>query len=101
MKTYTIRQMIIFLKIAMMMVGWDQECGAKLFKCDPAGFFVGYKATSSGTKSQESLNHLEKKLKKDPLLSDEETIEVWVFFQSWLTFFNAVVHHFALNCIID
>ncbi|CAH1760221.1 9381_t:CDS:2 [Entrophospora sp. SA101] len=48
----------------------------QLFKCDPAGYYVGYKATAAGAKQQESLNHLEKKLKKDPKLNYEETIEV-------------------------
>nr|CAG8583957.1 12334_t:CDS:2 [Entrophospora candida] len=48
----------------------------QLFKCDPAGYYVGYKATAAGAKQQESLNHLEKKLKKDPKLNYEETIEL-------------------------
>ena len=59
-----------------MLCGYDPECGATLFKCDPAGFYCGYKATAAGAKFQESMNHLEKKLKKDPLLSKDEAIEV-------------------------
>jgi 20S proteasome subunit alpha 1 len=39
-------------------------------------YFVGYKATASGAKHQEATNHLEKKLKKDPKLNTEDTVEV-------------------------
>ena len=60
----------------MMLVGIDDELGPQLFKCDPAGFFVGYKATSAGAKQQEAINHLEKKLKKSSDLSYEEAVEV-------------------------
>ncbi|TPX46849.1 hypothetical protein SeMB42_g02689 [Synchytrium endobioticum] len=64
------------LGVSMILIGYDEEKGPQLFKCDPAGFYVGYKATAAGTKQQEALNHLEKKLKKEPKLSDEETIEL-------------------------
>jgi 20S proteasome subunit alpha 1 len=60
----------------MILIGYDDERGPQLFKCDPAGYYVGHKATAAGAKKQEALNHLEKKLKKDPQLSTEETIEV-------------------------
>lgn len=60
----------------MILVGYDDEFGPQLYKCDPAGYYVGYKATSAGAKQQESLNYLEKKLKKNPELNMEDTIEV-------------------------
>ena len=63
----------------MTMIGIDEERGPQIFKCDPAGYYIGYKATAAGAKQQEAQNHLEKKLKKDPVLSEEEVIEVIPF----------------------
>lgn len=60
----------------MILIGYDDELGPQLYKCDPAGYYVGYKATAAGAKQQEALNHLEKKLKKSPELNMEDTIEV-------------------------
>ena len=35
-----------------------------MFKIDPAGFWMGYKAIAAGAKEQEAINHLEKVYKK-------------------------------------
>lgn len=51
------------LGVATTLISVDSEYGPQLFKCDPAGYYVGYKATASGPKAQEALNLLEKKLK--------------------------------------
>lgn len=51
------------LGIAITLISVDSEYGPQLYKCDPAGYYVGYKATASGPKQQEALNFLEKKLK--------------------------------------
>lgn len=51
------------LGVANTLISVDSEYGPQLYKCDPAGYYVGYKATASGPKQQEALNHLEKKLK--------------------------------------
>jgi len=65
----------------MIIVGIDVE-GDKmipqLFRCDPAGYFVGYKATSAGQKEQEANNFLEKRFKTDPnpCLSYDDTVQL-------------------------
>jgi 20S proteasome subunit alpha 1 len=70
----------------------DPERGPQLYRSDPAGYFVGYKATryvlmftlhsnlisSSGVKFEEADTWLEKKLKKKPSLGNNETIQVLI-----------------------
>ena len=51
------------LGVAQTLISLDSEFGPQLYKCDPAGYYVGYKATASGPKAQEALNFLEKKIK--------------------------------------
>lgn len=67
---------ICYMSTAIILIGYDDEFGPQLFKCDPAGYYVGYRATAAGAKQQEALNHLEKKLKKDPKLDINDTVEV-------------------------
>ncbi|MBE3046216.1 hypothetical protein IMZ48_27500 [Candidatus Bathyarchaeota archaeon] len=49
--------------VATTLIALDDELGPQLFKCDPAGYYVGYKGVSAGPKQQEALNHMEKKLR--------------------------------------
>ncbi|KAI5585146.1 hypothetical protein BDE02_06G126100 [Populus trichocarpa] len=63
------------LGVVAMVLGIDEENGPQLYKCDPAGHFFGHKATSAGLKEQEAINFLEKKMKNDPVLSYEETVQ--------------------------
>ncbi|KAH9569932.1 hypothetical protein CY35_02G015000 [Sphagnum magellanicum] len=63
------------LGVSAMLVGMDDENGPQLYKCDPAGHFVGYKATSSGLKEQEAIHFLEKRMRNNPLLSYDETVQ--------------------------
>ncbi|KAI6094153.1 20S proteasome subunit [Pisolithus croceorrhizus] len=42
----------------------DPEHGLQCSKCDPAGYFVGFHATTAGRKQQEAMNHPEEKWKK-------------------------------------
>jgi 20S proteasome subunit alpha 1 len=49
---------------AVMILGAvDDEKGPQLFKVDPAGHYLGYRATASGSKEQDAVNALEKKVK--------------------------------------
>ncbi|CED85449.1 20s proteasome subunit [Phaffia rhodozyma] len=52
------------LGVVMTLIGHDSELGPQIFKVDPAGYFVGFKATASGQKQTEAMNFLEKKWKK-------------------------------------
>jgi len=52
--------------VTTIILGIDEELGPQLFKCDPAGYYVGYSATSAGVKEQEATTFLEKKLKTAP-----------------------------------
>ncbi|KAI0237013.1 Proteasome subunit YC7alpha/Y8 (protease yscE subunit 7) [Massospora cicadina] len=64
------------LGVSMMLIGIDEEVGPRLYKVDPAGYYVGYKATGAGAKQQEAINYLEKKLKREPSLSEDDTVEL-------------------------
>lgn len=72
---------------AMILIGIDEENGPQCFKLDPAGYFVGFHATSAGQKQQEAMNFLEKRWKKlegEPdvaglALSRADVIEVCLF----------------------
>eukprot|EP01114_Cavostelium_apophysatum_P017250 TRINITY_DN507_c0_g1_i1.p1 TRINITY_DN507_c0_g1~~TRINITY_DN507_c0_g1_i1.p1 ORF type:complete len:248 (-),score=52.92 TRINITY_DN507_c0_g1_i1:52-795(-) len=64
------------LGVEMMLIGIDEEVGPQLYKCDPAGTYIGYKAIGSGLKEQEATNFLEKKFKNDPKLNTDETIQM-------------------------
>nr|OQO19543.1 putative proteasome subunit alpha type-1 [Rachicladosporium sp. CCFEE 5018] len=79
-QVYTQRAYLRPLGVAATLVSLDSEYGPQLFKCDPAGYYVGYKATASGPKAQEALNFLEKKLKnKDCAEGDwEEVVELGI-----------------------
>eukprot|EP01121_Diplochlamys_sp_Union-15-3_P023026 TRINITY_DN999_c0_g1_i1.p1 TRINITY_DN999_c0_g1~~TRINITY_DN999_c0_g1_i1.p1 ORF type:complete len:247 (-),score=49.38 TRINITY_DN999_c0_g1_i1:38-778(-) len=75
-QVYTQQAYMRPLGVAMILIGIDEESGPQLYKCDPAGYYVGYKATAAGSKELEATNFLEKKFKDDPQLSLTETIRL-------------------------
>ena len=54
------------LGVIPMLIAVDEERGPSLFKVDPAGYYVGYKAAAVGAKETEAVNFLEKKVKAAP-----------------------------------
>ncbi|EGD78648.1 proteasome subunit alpha type-6 [Salpingoeca rosetta] len=59
----------------MILIGVDDELGPQVYKCDPAGFYAGYKAVAAGTKMIEAHNLLEKRIKKNPTLDYDGTVQ--------------------------
>ena len=58
------------------LVGCDEEFGPQIYKIDPSGQSIGFKATAAGSKEQEALTQLEKHFKKhEGGLSAQETAE--------------------------
>lgn len=60
----------------MILLGYDEEHGAQVYKTDPAGYFCGYKATAAGVKQLEANSFLEKKVKKKQEFTFNEAVEV-------------------------
>jgi 20S proteasome subunit alpha 1 len=60
----------------MIVGGVDDERGPQLFKIDPAGHYMGYKATAAGVKEAEATNLLEKRFKAPSALPLDETIRL-------------------------
>lgn len=52
------------LGTALTLISVDDERGPQVYKCDPAGHFVGYLATGTGAKATDVMNYLEKVVKK-------------------------------------
>jgi 20S proteasome subunit alpha 1 len=73
---YTQHAFMRALGVIGIYAGIDEEKGPQLFKVDPAGHFLGYKACAAGVKEQEANNFLEKKLKSKLDYSEVEAIEL-------------------------
>ena len=76
-QVYTQHAMMRPLACISIFYGIDEEDGPQLWRVDPAGYVVGYRATAAGTKEQPALNHLEKKLKgnKESEMTSDDTIQ--------------------------
>jgi 20S proteasome subunit alpha 1 len=74
-QVYTQQAMSRALGVVTIFAAVDEVDGPQLFRCDPAGHFMGYKACSAGQKEQEANNFLEKKFKANPEPDFEQAIE--------------------------
>ncbi|KIS65858.1 putative proteasome core particle subunit alpha 1 [Mycosarcoma maydis] len=63
-QVYTQRAAMRPYGVSMILVGIDAERGPQIFKIDPAGYYVGFRATAAGVKQTEATNFLEKQFKK-------------------------------------
>lgn len=74
----------------MILIGIDEEHGPQVYKCDPAGYYCGFKATAAGVKQTESTSFLEKKVKKKFDWTYEQTVEVgwWRVIKVYQSIFN-------------
>jgi len=64
------------LACMMILIGADDEKGAQVYKVDPAGHFLPYKAVSTGKYEPEAMNFLEKRVAELELLDENATIEM-------------------------
>jgi len=62
-QVYTQHAFMRALGVVSLFCAMDDEDGPQLFKCDPAGHYLGYKACAAGTKEQEANNFLEKRMR--------------------------------------
>ncbi|PWN40299.1 N-terminal nucleophile aminohydrolase [Ceraceosorus guamensis] len=62
-QVYTQRAAMRPLGISMIIIGLDFG-EPQVFKIDPAGYYVGFRATAAGAKQTEAINYLEKQFKK-------------------------------------
>lgn len=63
------------LGCAMLMIGYDEEDGAQVFRVDPAGYYRNMRGAGLGVKSTSIKLALEKKLKKKSDFDQDGTIQ--------------------------
>lgn len=80
-QVYTQHAFMRALGVVTMFIAVDDEKGPQLYRCDPAGHFIGYKACAAGAKEQEANNALEKKVKANETMNTQQTIEVRAVFR--------------------
>ena len=60
----------------MILIGYDEEKGVQVFKVDPAGHYLPYKAVATGKCEAEAMNYLEKEIDALSGLDEVGTIEM-------------------------
>lgn len=81
----------------MLIIGCDEEKGAQVYKVDPAGHYLPYKAVSTGKYEPEAMNFLEKRVAELGSLDENGTIEMAITaMQHVLSSGNLLDHIFAI-----
>ena len=60
----------------MLIIGYDDEKGSQVFKVDPSGHYLPYKAVAAGKAEPEAMNFLEKRVADFSSLDENGTIEM-------------------------
>eukprot|EP01033_Poteriospumella_lacustris_P006947 gene6945-5009_t len=60
----------------ILLIGFDDEKGAQVFKIDPAGHYLPYKGAAVGKYEPEAMNFLEKKVTELDALDENTTVEM-------------------------
>eukprot|EP01041_Mallomonas_annulata_P011267 gene11267-23571_t len=60
----------------MLFIGVDEEKGAQVYKVDPAGHYLPYKAVAMGKAEPEAINYLEKRVDELSGLNENSTVEM-------------------------
>ena len=63
------------LACTMLLIGAEEEKDAQVFKVDPSGHYLPYKAAAAGKSEPEAMNFLEKRVNELGSLSADETVE--------------------------
>jgi len=77
-QVYTQHAFMRALGIVVFYAGIDDEKGPQLYRTDPAGHYLGFKACAAGAKEQEANNYLEKKVKAHPEMTFDQAVETGI-----------------------
>jgi len=64
------------LACVMLLIGVDEEKGPQVFKVDPSGHYLPYKAVATGKSEPEAMNFLEKRVADLPALDPNGAVEM-------------------------
>jgi 20S proteasome subunit alpha 1 len=85
----------------MIFIGFDDEKGAQVFKVDPAGHYLPYKACAMGKFEPEAMNFLEKKVGDLGSLEEEETVEMAIMAMQHVLSTDFKSHEIEVGVISD
>jgi len=74
-QVYTQHAFMRALGVVSLYAGIDEEKGPQLYRVDPAGHYLGFKACAAGAKEQEANNYLEKKVKANAEMTFAQALE--------------------------